>query len=169
MHATAEKGFQALMHKHVPQGDGQTCIDIGSYNVNGSLRPMVEAHGYSYIGVDIREGPGVDYVMPDPYHLPAALAGDAFDLIVTSSCLEHCVNPFRLMRDVQEYMLRGGLIVIQAPFNWQYHPHPEDYYRYSHEGLAALCTEVGLEVVECFMNEPKGSGKRDAFCVARKV
>jgi len=167
MHITAQKGFKALMDEHAGQGNGARCIDIGSYNVNGSLRPMVEAAGYEYIGVDIREGPGVDLVMPDPYHLPDQLG--MIPLIVTSSCFEHCVNPWRLMDDVKSAMAPGALIIIQAPFNWQYHPHPNDYYRFSHEGLAALCTEAGLEVVAAHMNEPKSSGKRDAFCVGRKV
>ena len=169
MHATAEKGMQEMMNAHVPQGDGQACIDIGSYNVNGSLRPMVEAHGYEYIGVDIREGPGVDLVMDDPYHLPFTLAEAEYNLIVSCSCFEHCVNPWRLMRDVVQVMAPGALLILCAPFNWKYHPHPNDYYRYSHEGLAALCKEVGLDVVECYMNGDINDAKRDAFCVARKV
>ena len=42
---------------------GKRIIDIGSYNVNGSFRPILESwKPAEYVGVDIAEGPGVDVV-----------------------------------------------------------------------------------------------------------
>ena len=169
MHAPVMKGIQELMDKHVPKGTGKDsdiAIDVGSYNVNGSLEPMVRSHWHKYIGIDIRKGPGVDLVMNDPYTLPIDYQ---VPLVVSCSCLEHCINPWRLMQDVYRIMAPGALVILCAPFNWQFHPHPNDYYRYTYEGLAALCTEVGLEVIEAYMNEKKSNGKQDSFCVARKA
>lgn len=167
MHETAEQGMREMIAKHVPRGEWRMCVDIGSYNVNGSMKPMIHAHGYHYTGVDIRSGPGVDLVMDDAYTLP--IDNGAASLVVSCSCLEHCINPWRLMQDVYRIMEPGAMFVACAPFNWHYHAHPNDYYRYSHEGLEALCTEVGLDVVEVYMDEPKPGGRQDAFVTARKV
>ena len=39
-------------------------LEVGSLNVNGSIRPMIESRGpRSYLGVDVLDGPGVDRVV----------------------------------------------------------------------------------------------------------
>jgi hypothetical protein len=41
-------------------------LDVGSYDVNGTLRPYAPA-GCRYLGVDQATGPGVDQVLDDPH------------------------------------------------------------------------------------------------------
>ena len=44
---------------------GARVLEVGAYNVNGSVRPYVETLiPQCYVGVDITEGPGV-YVVAD--------------------------------------------------------------------------------------------------------
>ncbi|MGH7462778.1 MAG: methyltransferase domain-containing protein, partial [Longimicrobiales bacterium] len=61
-------------------------VDIGSLNVNGSLRDVCPAH-FDYVGIDFAQGPGVDIVLDDPYVLP--LPDESADVVVCSSCFEH--------------------------------------------------------------------------------
>src|ERR1700720_2604472 len=61
-------------------------LDVGSHDVNGTLRPYKPKHA-AYLGVDQVAGPGVDQVLDDPHKLPFPDA--SFDLIVSTSCLEH--------------------------------------------------------------------------------
>ena len=61
-----------------------TVLDIGSTDVNGSLRRFCKN---KYIGIDFSPGAGVDIVLEDPYKLPFA-EGEA-DAVVSSSCFEH--------------------------------------------------------------------------------
>ena len=42
-------------------------LDVGSLDVNGTYRPLIEGRGWSYCGLDIRRGPNVDVVAADPY------------------------------------------------------------------------------------------------------
>src|SRR6478672_10719054 len=47
-------------------------VDIGSYDVNGSYRTLFGNPAWSYQGVDLEAGPGVDIVLKSPYCLPFA-------------------------------------------------------------------------------------------------
>lgn len=67
---------------------GVDVIEVGSYDVNGSVRPGIETHNpASYLGVDISAGPRVDLVS-DVGDLPA-LYPDGFGLVVSTEMLEH--------------------------------------------------------------------------------
>ncbi|MFA6079682.1 MAG: methyltransferase type 11, partial [Candidatus Omnitrophota bacterium] len=51
--------------KYLGQGEvaGKDLIEVGSLNVNCTLRPDIERYlPSSYIGVDIQPGPGVDRI-----------------------------------------------------------------------------------------------------------
>jgi len=61
--------------------------EIGSYDVNGSIRSNIENRCKEYIGFDFQHGPGVDIVLDDPYQLP--VDDNTFDMLVTTSCFEH--------------------------------------------------------------------------------
>src|SRR5262245_32438914 len=75
--------------------EGKAVLECGSRDVNGSLRPMIEAQGpVSYIGVDMEDGPGVDVVMD-----AADLSLDGvlevigpWDVVVCTEMLEHAEN-----------------------------------------------------------------------------
>ena len=71
--------------------EGKSVLEVGSYVVNGSVRPLIEAHGpVSYLGVDMAEGPGVDVVanvadLPDLYP-------DGFNVVVTTEMSAHAAG-----------------------------------------------------------------------------
>jgi SAM-dependent methyltransferase len=62
-------------------------LEIGSFNINGTVRDLFE--NCSYIGLDIAEGSGVDVVCEaQKYDAP----NNYFDTIISCECFEH--NPF---------------------------------------------------------------------------
>src|SRR5690348_18227074 len=89
---------------------GKRVIEAGSMDVNGSVRPHVEALGpASYFATDMREGPGVDFVLPAE-ELPSWFSylghDDGADLVVSTEMLEHAADwqaAVRGMIDVLEY------------------------------------------------------------------
>ncbi|MCR6664783.1 MAG: class I SAM-dependent methyltransferase [Methyloversatilis sp.] len=80
--------FVSLVQEHfVPTKDGVRVLEVGSHDVNGSIRKIFE--GSEYLGVDLFEGPGVD-VVASGHELD--FPDGAFDITISSECFEH--NPF---------------------------------------------------------------------------
>lgn len=64
-------------------------LEIGSLNINGSVRPYFE--NCTYIGIDVGPGPGVDIVCEGQlFDSP----NNSFDVVISCECFEH--NPFWL-------------------------------------------------------------------------
>ena len=79
--------FVAIVARHLtPDWSGLSIVEIGSANVNGSIRPMFQ--GSAYTGVDLAAGPGVEIVGSGH---EVAIAADSVDLAISCECFEH--NP----------------------------------------------------------------------------
>lgn len=143
---------------------GKTVCEVGSYNVNGSIRPGIESHGpESYLGVDISEGPGVDLVanvedLPDRFP-------DGFGLVVSTEMLEHVEDWKAALRGLVLLVAPGGhLAVSTRSLGFPYHPYPVDTWRYSPNDMRAILEGAGLTVVSCDPDEEQPG----VFAVAAK-
>jgi SAM-dependent methyltransferase len=87
---------------------GATVLEAGSYNVNGSVRPLF-AGCATYTGLDIRRGPGVDVVAD-----AATWAGDGarYDYIVSTEALEHAVDPGAVVANLRRLLSPGGWLIL---------------------------------------------------------
>src|SRR5262245_36813392 len=91
---------------------GKTVLEVGSCDVNGSVRPIIEAHHpASYLGVDGAAGPRVDRVA-DCVDLAATFGEAAFDVVVTTEMLEHVADWRRCVANLAMVVAEGGLLVI---------------------------------------------------------
>jgi SAM-dependent methyltransferase len=152
-------------------GTFHVILDVGSYDVNGTLRPYAPVFAHSYLGVDQVSGPGVDKVLDDPHKLP--FDDDTFKLVVSSSCLEHDPMFWLTFAEIARVTAPGGFIYISAPANGPYHGHPGDCWRFyadAPKALADWATHCGhtLELVEAFMMPPQGDVWIDCVMVFGK-
>jgi SAM-dependent methyltransferase len=131
MHDSCYRLFAAFVDALPP---GLKVLDVGSYDVNGCLRPLFEAHDYT--GCDQVPGPNVDVVQPGPYALP--FPDGAFDVLVSANCLEHCPRPWQLVLEMDRVLRPGGLMAIEVPFWIHQHRYPVDCWRLLPDGLAEL-------------------------------
>lgn len=82
MHAEAYQYVQSVVAQM--ETSGKRVLEVGAYNVNGSVRPLFA--GAHYHGIDVRAGPGVDEVVDVLEYTPTK----KYDIIVTTEMLEHC-------------------------------------------------------------------------------
>ena len=124
---------------------GRRVLEVGSYDVNGSVRPTVEAlEPLGYLGVDQSAGPGVDLCV-EATDLSAEGGADAFDVVISTEMMEHVVDWRPIITQMVEVLAPGGLLLIttRGP-GFPYHPYPIDTWRYTIDAMQALLLACGL-------------------------
>lgn len=138
MHTTALqncKQFFDTYAKDFPAG--AKVIEIGSQDVNGSLRSVTPGH-FDYLGVDFVAGKGVDLVLSDPYQLP--LETGSADIVVSSSCFEHSEMFWLVYLEIMRILKPHGLFYLNVPSNGAFHRYPVDCWRFYPDSGRALVT-----------------------------
>lgn len=134
MHPTAMELGAKFFGTYAKDRRGSKIVDIGSQDVNGSLR-AVAPPGNEYIGIDFVEGKGVDVIINDPYSLP--FQSSAVDIVVCSSCFEHSEFFWLLFTEILRILKPNGLLYLNVPSNGNVHRYPVDCWRfYPDSGLA---------------------------------
>ena len=170
MHASALDYGKRFFEIHT-QARFRHVLDIGSLDINGSLRSVCPGH-LAYTGIDLSPGNGVDVVLSDPYVYP--FPDGHFDMIVSTSCFEHDPLFWITFLECARVLAPGGVFYINAPSNGFYHGHPFDHWRFFPDaGLAlqqwAKRSGIEIELLESFTGERRaGEFWNDFVMVFRK-
>jgi SAM-dependent methyltransferase len=104
-------------------------FEFGSYQVEGqegyaNLRGLFADK--SYVGCDMRPGPGVDRVEDvTAISLPDGSAGTVLCIVT----FEHVFEVRKAFDEVYRLLKPGGIFVITSPLNFRIHGYPDDYWR----------------------------------------
>jgi SAM-dependent methyltransferase len=137
MHVTAKLNGKFFFDTYVKDFVGPTIVEIGSQDVNGSLRE-VAPKGANYLGLDFVEGRGVDVILSDPYNL--TLEDEFADIVVTSSCFEHSEMFWIVFLEALRILKPNGILYVNAPSNGQIHRYPVDCWRFYPDAGQALAS-----------------------------
>jgi len=103
--------------------------EFGSYQVEGqegyaNLRELFATK--TYVGCDMRPGPGVDRVEDvTAISLPDGSAGT----VLCIETFEHVFAVSKAFDEVFRLLKPGGIFVITSPLNFRIHGYPDDYWR----------------------------------------
>jgi len=128
-------------------------VEFGSLQVEpgqpNDLRRL--CGGRDFVGTDLRPGPGVDRVED----LRRLSFGD--EEIGTAFCLdtlEHCADPLTACRELHRVLSPGGLCVVSSVMFFPVHGYPQDYWRFTPEGLRLLLAPFD-DVWACGIGHPE--------------
>lgn len=129
----------------------QSVLEVGSLDVNGSVRKVLQSRSVGYLGVDIVPGPGVDEVVQDVDDLLER--EKRFDLIACCETLEHTLDPIRLVKSMKELLAPGGFLLLTTPgYNFPVHRFPIDTFRFGEDCYRLVFFDgmdlLNLEVVK---------------------
>jgi SAM-dependent methyltransferase len=108
---------------------GSFGLDLGS---RSRIRPDA-------LTLDVEAAEGVD-VVGDGHDLP--WPDDTFDYVWCNAVLEHVRNPFVVASEIMRTLRPGGIAIVQVPFLENVHGWPDDYYRFTLNGLRELFSDL---------------------------
>jgi len=112
--------------------------EFGSLQVAGQegfadLRPFFP--GKKYIGVDLRSGLGVDVIM-DLHNID--LDSESVGTVLIMDTLEHVEYPHRALKEVHRILKAKGMVIISSVMKFPIHEYPNDFWRFTPEGLKSV-------------------------------
>lgn len=126
---------------------GKRVLEVGSRNINGSLRQHVETlEPFEYIGIDIVPGPGVDRVLDVREAYP--VLGQVFDLVICTEMLEHAEDWQGVIYALKLMLREGGtlLLTVRGP-GFPKH-HEPDFWRFTIEDIWDAFADFDIETIE---------------------
>ncbi|MDT5203036.1 MAG: hypothetical protein QOH34_4558 [Mycobacterium sp.] len=89
---------------------GAKVLEIGSYDVNGSVRSLFSA-AYEYVGVDLQDGPGVDLIA---FGNEIDHPDGSYDVTLSGSCFEHDPHWGETFQNMVRMTRPGGLVAFSC-------------------------------------------------------
>jgi SAM-dependent methyltransferase len=124
-------------------------LEVGSRNVNGSLRPIFELWNPSkYVGIDIQKGSGVDIICAAE-EIVEKFGENSFDIVVSSDALEHIFNWKDAISNIKNVCKVGGKLLISVPsIGFPNHFFPNDFWRYQTDDLRNIFSDFVIIKLE---------------------
>ncbi|HLC94538.1 MAG TPA: methyltransferase domain-containing protein [Patescibacteria group bacterium] len=133
---------------------GKKIIEVGSYDVNGSLRYIIELlKPKEYIGVDIERGSGVDIIC-SAEKLIERFGKNSFDVVISTCVLEHVRDWKTSVSNIKNVCRENGVIIIIVPSQWGFHPYPQDYWRFSRKDMQKIFQDCDIQELDEDINVP---------------
>lgn len=147
MHKSSMLRMKFFADHYVTGGKGKKILDVGSYDVNGCYKEIFSDIDIEYVGLDIEPGNNVDIVVEKLYCWDS-LKDESFDYIISGQAFEHIEYPWLTMQEIYKKLKPEGIICIIAPNGLGEHRFPKDCYRYYADGMNAMASWAGFEMIE---------------------
>lgn len=176
MHVSSYQKMETFVRQYVEpryQHKDMAVLDVGSYDVNGTYKPLFTKTGWTYAGLDVNSGENVDLVVHD-YYQWENLAAESFDVVISGQTFEHIEYFWLTMVEIVRILKPGGLCCIIAPSNGLEHQFPVDCWRFYPDGFHALARYANLTALEVSTEfEPPSYGDgselwKDSLLIAQK-
>jgi len=102
--------------------------------------PYFAPYADYYVGLDVVENPAAE-LLGSVEDLP--VEDGSFDVVLFTQVLEHCDDPARAVAELRRVTAPGGRVLASTHGVQVYHPSPQDYWRWTHEGLHRLFAQNG--------------------------
>lgn len=131
---------------------GKRVIEIGSKDINGNIKTyfMKIEKPCEYIGIDLKEGNGVDIVC-SAENMVEKFGKESFDIVLSTETFEHIKDWKKAISEVKNICKKGGLILITTVCKgFGFHEYPGDFWRYEIEDLRDIFSDCEILMSEMY-------------------
>lgn len=135
---------------------GRRVLEVGSLDVNGSVRPLIMNcfHPAEYVGVDMQAGKSVDMVC-SAEQLVERFGENQFDVVISMEMLEHAREWRACVSNMKRVCRSGGVLVMSTRSKgFRYHAYPNDFWRFEQEDMKRILADCELLAMEGDPFEP---------------
>jgi len=124
---------------------GKKILEVGSRDINGSVRSFISKFSpFSYIGVDIVPGKGVDSIC-SAEKLISTFSKNSFDIVIATELLEHTYFWRAVVSNIKNVCKPKGYILLTTRSQgFPYHACPGDYWRFSIEDFQNIFSDFRI-------------------------
>jgi SAM-dependent methyltransferase len=122
---------------------GSTVVDLGC--ADRPYRALLPA-GVRYVGADLPGNPDADVVLDAAGRVP--LPDGSAAVVLSTQVLEHVADPAAYLAECHRLLAPGGSLVLTTHGLMYLHRDPDDYWRWTCDGLARQVGAAGFDVVE---------------------
>jgi len=157
----------AQMDLGIPPGK---ILNVGAGRRADWAKACQRFKGRDIIQTDMLPHEGLDRVA-DAENLP--FDDGIFAGVFSIAMLEHVRHPWIAFREMARVLMPGGLLLIIAPWIWEYHKAPVDYWRFHTTAYPILAEGTGLAIMKTGFFSPthvkhERTGFIDSWAVLRK-
>jgi SAM-dependent methyltransferase len=135
-HSTQQDFINYIKDKFPNHFDNKKVLEVGSLNINGSMRSLFS--NCDYLGIDVGEGAGVDLVVQgQKYDAP----DDTFDVCASGECFEHNPHWAETFANMVRMCKSGGLVFFTCATTGR----PEHGTSRSDQNSSPLTVNIGWE------------------------
>jgi SAM-dependent methyltransferase len=144
LHLTGlRKAVQEFVYKHVVARNVQLVLDVGAGHC--PYRPLIAPLVSRYFTIDF-PGTNCDFdIQPDGGVL---LPDGEAEVVISTMVLEHTENPQEHLSLLRRLLAPHGKLLLSVPAKWQFHPCPDDYWRWTGPGLKRELEDADFQVIE---------------------
>ena len=123
-------------------------LDVAPQDHAGAKQFFTKASVYT---ADIDPESNADFLIDISENNEAHVPDEHFDIVVCTEVLEHTLDPFAAVVELQRILKPGGKLLLTTPFNFRIHGPLPDCWRFTEHGLRQLLKgfdDVQIEELE---------------------
>lgn len=128
--------------------DSKKLLDIAPQDHKGSKEFFNKSEIFT---ADIDKESGADYIIDICENNSNLIPDESFDIVLCTEVLEHTLNPFSAVSEINRILKKNGILLMSTPFNFRIHGPLPDCWRFTEHGIKALLKDfktVEIKAIE---------------------
>lgn len=141
-------------------------LDVAPQDHEGA-RPYFKMATIETLDIDVHSG--ATYIADLCNNNHDTVPSHSFDYIVCTEVLEHTLQPFNAVDELERLLKHGGLVFVSVPFDFRIHGPLPDCWRFTEHGLRALFKNFEIVDLSALENPGRFLMPMHYTLIARKV